>query len=113
MHGLNNSAQRASRIEIKMNRSESVAQYAHEFAHLVGNQGGYAAYRRYMGNSGYCVVSGYSDNKFNEQFAEVFAAFVTEPSLFARSRPKKACQKAFNFFKNKFFRNGNRVKECM
>jgi hypothetical protein len=105
----------------------------HEWAHLIGGKGGaYAAYKRHMGlpNRGttsskstsyigdFCMVSGYADNNpsknnikyVNEQFAEVFTAFVTEPGLLI-DNPSKPCQKAFDFFVN-WFDAGNKVYEC-
>lgn len=90
----------------------SVAQHVHEYAHLVGNNGGYNAYRSYMGGNGNCMVSGYADNNPNEHFAEVFTAFVTEPNLFNTSSPTAACRKAFEFFRG-WFGDGDRVAECM
>ena len=48
-------------------------------------------------------------NNSNENFAEVFTAFVTEPSLLLRS---PACRKSLQFFKN-WFGDGERVNECM
>lgn len=116
-HGIKYSEQKTTHIQIRMGTSTSVAQYAHEYAHLIGNKNNkaaYKAYRAYMGNSGYCMVSGYADNKPNEQFAEVFAAFVTEPTIMLNNpKTPAACRKAFNFFKNEFFKDGGRVNECM
>ncbi len=103
----------------------SVAQHAHEWAHLIGNQGGYEKFKRYMGGSdGYkrsdhCLVSGYADNVTSsgriegEQFAEVFAAFVTQPSLLLNNRKTpENCRKVFNFFRDEFFKNGSKVNSC-
>lgn len=103
----------------------SVAQHAHEWAHLIGNQGGYAMFKRYMGGSGgysrsdHCLVSGYADNVTSsgriegEQFAEVFAAFVTQPSLLLNNTQTPGnCRKVYNFFKDHFFARGSRVRSC-
>ncbi len=87
-----------------------VAQLVHELGHLVGNQGAYAMYLEHVGSAP-CVVSGYSDDKFNEQFAEVFAAFVTKPELIAENN-SAACKKAFKFFKNVLFATGEKVRQC-
>lgn len=92
------------------NYSTNVAQLVHELGHLVGNQGGYGQYRKYVGTKP-CVVSSYSASKFNEQFAEVFAAFVTYPELI-ENNDSKACQMAFQFFSRAMFDNGNLAKTC-
>lgn len=108
------SAQRADGIHIGRDGASSfgsnVAQLVHELGHLVGNQGAYAQYKKYMGNK-MCVVSGYSDDKFNEQFAEVFAAFVTYPELI-ENNDSKACQLAFQFFSRALFDNGQLARTC-
>lgn len=111
--GVDSSAQRADHILIKKSYSLSVAQYAHEYAHLIGNQGAYGAYSKFMGGVGYCMVSMYADNSSGEQFAEAFTAFVTEPSiLLNNSRSPKACKRAYDFFRG-WFKNGEKVKDCM
>lgn len=111
--------------QIKIGRSghqhygSSVAQHVHEWAHLIGNNGGYERYRKEVGVPPYCNVSGYSANnpnnsrrkEYNEHFAEVMTAFVTEPASL-KNHPNSACRKAFDFFK-KFFKKGDRAKECM
>ncbi|CAN0274695.1 unnamed protein product, partial [Chrysoparadoxa australica] len=90
----------------------SVAQHVHEWGHLIGNNGAYGAYKRHMRGHGYCMVSNYADNNDNEQFAEVFTGFVTEPAtLLDNKRTPKACQRAFDFFIN-WFDAGDRVYEC-
>lgn len=118
----NGSSQRANQINIGRNVSgrghnhhgNSVAQHVHEWAHLIGNNGAYAAYRRAMGSSGYCMVSNYADNNANEQFAEVFTAFVTEPEiLLNNSRTSAACRKAYEFFRDEFFDRGRNVENCI
>ncbi len=103
----------------------SVAQHAHEWAHLIGNQGGYEMFKSYMAGGGryskshHCLVSGYADNVTSsgriegEQFAEVFAAFVTQPSLLLNNTKTPGnCRKVYDFFKNKFFARGSRVSSC-
>ena len=117
----NGSSQRASQINIGRNTSRgnnhygnSVAQHVHEWAHLIGNNGGYPAYRSAMRGMGYCMVSNYADNNANEQFAEVFTAFVTEPEiLLNNTRTPEACRVAFNFFKDEFFNRGRNVENCI
>ncbi|MAF77806.1 MAG: hypothetical protein CME63_12190 [Halobacteriovoraceae bacterium] len=115
--GNGSSGQRWDHILIRRNghkqHGESVAQHVHELAHLIGNNGSYQLYRNHMKGYGYCLVSGYSDNRFNEQFAEVFTAFVTEPALLTKnSSTPKACKRAFDFFES-WFDAGNRVQECL
>lgn len=100
------------------NYAQSVAQHVHEWAHLMGNQGVYTAFQSYMnpsgyGESDYCMVSNYADNTTGEQFAEVLAAFITEPRiLLNNSRTPKNCEKAFQFLWN-FFPNGHLVQNCL
>ncbi len=115
--GEGSSGQRWDHILIRRNghkaNGESVAQHVHEIGHLIGNNGTYDLYRAHMASTGWCIVSGYSDNKFNEQFAEVFTAFVTEPELLTKnSKTPKACKNAFKFFEE-WFDAGNRVNECL
>jgi hypothetical protein len=117
----NGSNQRVNQINIGRNTGRghthygnSVAQHVHEWAHLIGNNGGYPAYRNAMRGMGYCMVSNYADNNANEQFAEVFTAFVTEPEiLLNNSRTPAACRAAFNFFKDEFFNRGRNVENCI
>ena len=117
------SQQKWEKIEIgrsgHMHYGTSVAQHVHEWAHLIGNNGGYEKFRKEVGVPPYCNVSGYSANnpknsrrkEFNEHFAEVLTAFVTEPASL-KNHSNKACKKAFEFFR-KFFKKGDRYKECM
>lgn len=109
-----NSRQTGSGIEIArqgpMQFGSNVAQLVHELGHLVGNQGGYALYRKHVGTAP-CKVSGYSDDKFNEQFAEVFAAFVTRPELIAGNN-SAACKKAFKFMSQVLFATGGKARQC-
>jgi len=117
--GSGNSAQRASYILIRRNGNKeyglSVAQYVHEYAHFIGNNGGYGQYRSYMKRkgAGYCMVSNYADNNSHEQFAEVLAAFATDPEVLTKNnRTPRNCKHAFNFFKS-WFNKGSRVKKCL
>jgi hypothetical protein len=115
--GDGSSGQRGNHILIQRQGKKahglSVAQHVHEYAHLIGNNGVYAKYRTHMKGHGYCMVSNYADNNNNEQFAEVFTGFVTEPvTLLNNKRTPKACQRAFDFFLN-WFDAGDRVYECV
>ena len=93
--------------EIRVNRNgkkqygQNVAQLVHELGHYIGNNGGYEAYYDAVGHH-YCKVSDYSDNNSHEQFAEVFAAFVTRPGLLKHS-DSITCRRAFHFFATKIF----------
>ncbi len=93
--------------EIRVNRNgtkhygENVAQLVHELGHYIGNNGGYTAYYDAV-DGHYCKVSTYSDDNFHEQYAEVFAAFVTRPALIKRNH-STACKKAFKFFSEVVF----------
>lgn len=105
--------------EIRVNRNgiknygENTAQLVHELGHLIGNRGGYEAYHDFMGPHHYCRVSSYSDDNLHEQFAEVFAAFVTRPDLIKRN-PSPDCRKAFQFFAKQVFANAGPVAlRCM
>jgi hypothetical protein len=89
---------------------ENVAQLVHELGHFIGNRGVYGAYRAATKGS-YCVVSSYSDDKPNEQFAEAFAAFVTVPDLM-KSIDSPGCKRAYAFFKNELFAKGELADKC-
>ena len=113
-------------IEISRKKSErgdnhyghSVGQHIHEWAHLIGNRGAYQEFQNFMnarnyGADDYCKVSGYADNSDGEQFAEVFTAFVTEPSLLLNnSSTPSNCRKVFDFFYN-WFDQGEAVESCL
>jgi|GEM_PF-3180122 len=110
------SQQFANRIEIRRNGSKNygtnIAQLVHELGHYVGNNGAYQSYNKAMGNRR-CQVSNYSMNrKRNEQFAEVFAAFVASPDLI-KNNPSTGCQLAWDFFTNKLFEDGSKANSCL
>lgn len=71
---------------------------AHELGHFIGHKGLYTEYRREVG--GGCHVSKYSKKRFNEEFADVFAAYVTNPDLLKNKGPY--CDLAIKFFDKKF-----------
>ncbi len=102
--GVGSSRQKLGEIQVTRNGAKrngnNVAQLVHELGHYVGNNGAYEPYRVAVDRK-FCVVSSYSDDKPNEQFAEVFAAFVTRPELI-KGNPSAACQAAYKFFVNYF-----------
>lgn len=71
---------------------------AHELGHYIGHKGLYTEYRREVG--GGCHVSKYSKKRFNEEFADVFAAYITHPDLLKNKGPY--CNLAIKFFDKKF-----------
>lgn len=101
-----NSHQASNEIRVNRNGSknygENVAQLVHELGHYIGNNGGYEAYYDAVGGRRFCKVSSYSEYNFHEQFAEVFAAFVTRPAFIKRN-PSPTCRKAFKFFSTVIF----------
>lgn len=94
--------QGASAINVRRSpgscKGENVGRLMHELGHKVGNSGVYSQYRSYVGSS--CGITGYARTKSNEQFAEVFSAYVTYPDLL-----KKKCPQAYSFFATKLFPN--------
>lgn len=96
-------------------RISSVAYFIHELGHYVGNANGAELYRAYKSKiQSRCLFSRYAGRDWtpararNEEFAEVFAAFVTNPEILLRSG--QACAKAFDFFKNEVFEHGTLAK---
>lgn len=116
-NGDGHSAQQPQYILISRNGAKdfgmSAAQIAHELGHLVGNQGGYPRYQAAV-NGEFCQITRYSyvSGNANEQFAEVFAAFVTAPWIL-QNHGSRACNKAWLFFRNEFFQNGELAEECL
>lgn len=103
-NGTGNSRQETGQVHITRNGAKhngnNVAQLVHELGHYIGNNGAYAPYGEAVGHK-YCVVSSYSNDNSHEQFAEVFAAFVTRPALI-KENSSAACQAAYKFFVNYF-----------
>lgn len=111
-HGV--SRQTGNQIEISRNGAkqygQNVAQLIHELGHFVGNNGAYAEYRTAMKGK-YCIVSSYSASRFGEQFAENFAAFVTNPGLIKNSN-NAGCKASYEFFSKKLFVRGDLADKC-
>lgn len=85
----------------------NVARLMHELGHKVGNSGIYQKYASYTGRTR-CEFTGYAATKFNEEFAEVFAAFVTYPDILV-----KKCPKAYAFMTNQLFPNSSeKIATC-
>ena len=92
------------------NNGERVAQLVHELGHFLGNNGAYSEYIQATGGS-MCRVTSYSLSRPNEQFAEVFATFVTFPEHL-KKQDSNACRKAYAFFERKMFSNGILAQRC-
>ncbi|UOF02096.1 hypothetical protein [Bdellovibrio reynosensis] len=80
-------------------KGTNVGRLMHELGHRVGNSGIYQKYAGYTGRTR-CAITGYAASKFNEEFAEVFEAYVVYPDLL-----EKKCPKAFDFMANQLFPN--------
>lgn len=78
-------------------KGENVTRLMHELGHKVGNAGSYDDYRDYVGRNK-CGITTYAKKKTNEEFAEVFAAFVTWPD-----KLKETCPRSFRFFSQRLF----------
>ncbi|MES2965478.1 MAG: hypothetical protein V4760_16465 [Bdellovibrionota bacterium] len=108
------SQQMANAIMVRRNgekrNGENVAQLVHELGHFIGNRGVYGDYRAAT-QGAYCMVSSYSDDKANEQFAEAFAAFVTVPDLM-KAIDSPGCRRAYAYFKTRLFANGALADKC-
>lgn len=112
--GTGNSHQAPNEVLINRNGSlnygQNVAQLVHELGHFIGNNGGYDEYRTAM-QGHYCAVSSYSTSRFNEQYAEVFAAFVTDPNVI-KNNSSTGCRLAYQFFSRQVFANGLLADRC-
>lgn len=116
--GGNISRQTANGIEMSRGNTStisSVAYFIHELGHYVGNANNGELYSEYKSKiKSRCLFSRYASKDWtpararNEEFAEVFAAFVTNPEILLRSG--QACAKAFEFFKNEVFEHGELAK---
>lgn len=70
----------------------------HRFGHANANEN-YIEYRKHMRGKK-CMITTYCGKNLNEEFAEVFAAYVVNPDFLA-----KHCPDSYAYFKNKLFRN--------
>ncbi|WP_374029886.1 hypothetical protein [Bdellovibrio bacteriovorus] len=82
-------------------KGTNVGRMMHELGHKVGNSGVYQSYAKFTGRTR-CRITGYAASKFNEEFAEVFEAYVVYPDLLAQK-----CPKAFEFMATRLFPNTN------
>lgn len=101
-------------IEMGRNFNDhNVAHISHEIGHYAGTHGLYAPYYRRVPP---CKLTGYSHaaysaaTKRNEEFAEVWAAFLTRPELLYNSKAE-ACRRAYDFFLEAF-RRGKELARC-
>jgi len=93
-------------------KPNNVAHLMHEMGHRVGHyraSGGrfYDAYEK-LGIK--CHITSYSRKNMREEFAEVFAAFITRPELLTSG--SSACKKAFKFFAESVFRVDKSLVSC-
>ncbi|MGH1468543.1 MAG: hypothetical protein ACRBBP_06655 [Bdellovibrionales bacterium] len=80
---------------------DNVALIAHEIGHQVANANEQEIFRNYTSNVSQCRLTSYAvDGGRGEEFAEVFGAYVTNPSLFQDKGAN--CRKAFEFLANLF-----------
>lgn len=108
--------------QIRMNRCDSkgkncapnnVAHLLHELGHKIGNSQfvrGETFYEAYSRLAGKCRPTAYSLTNRNEEFAEVFAAFLTHPELL--SAGNSDCQRAYEFFAQDVFVANGRLASC-
>lgn len=85
----------------------------HELGHKVGHASfarGEKFYDAYSRLAGRCYPTRYSRHNRNEEFAEVFAAFLTNPEIL--SRGDAACKRAFAFFSRDVFRENGSLASC-
>lgn len=82
-------------------KGTNVGRMMHELGHKVGNSGVYQKYAQFTGRTR-CRITGYAASKFNEEFAEVFEAYVVYPDLL-----EQKCPKAFEFMATQLFPNTN------
>lgn len=99
--------QGASSINVRRpsgsDKGENVTRMMHELGHKVGNSGAYGDYNSYTKGKS-CGLTHYCKNRArgrNEEFAEVFAAYVVNPDLL-----KKNCPESYNFFNRRLFKAG-------
>lgn len=81
--------------------TDNMALIAHEIGHQVGNT--QKLYSKYFKAVKACNITNYAKNRTRgrkEEFAEVFAAYISNPSLF--NGKGSNCKKAFKFFANEF-----------
>lgn len=113
------SEQQLNKININRDGSwnfgENQAQLLHELGHRMGNNGLYEDYWSAMGGAkkaNYCNVSGYAKItakqgktiRSNENFAEVFAAYLTRPDMILHNdQTPEACQRAYRVLSGKLF----------
>lgn len=97
--------------------------FGHEQAHILGHrhfrngQNFYDAFSSYMGRSR-CVLrrtdaphkSTYTAYSRNENYAEMFSAYLTRPELL--SQGNASCQKAYAFFAEEVFKESGHLASC-
>jgi hypothetical protein len=96
------------------NSDTNLAHLMHELGHWVGSRDG--LYDKYKEAVSPCQYSSYAkfvntgQSPRNEEFAEVFAAFITHPEILSKGSPN--CQRAYNFFAMEVFATGKKFARC-
>ncbi|AZZ37198.1 hypothetical protein CIK05_10510 [Bdellovibrio sp. qaytius] len=97
--------QSESRLNVKRPKGSddgtNIGRLMHELGHKVGDSGVYQKYASYTGHAR-CAISEYATSKFNEEFAEVFSAYIVYPDLL-----EKKCPQAFSFMSTQLFPHTN------
>lgn len=93
-------------------KSNNVAHLMHEMGHRVGHyvERGIKLYDRYDQLQVKCHLSSYSRKNKREEFAEVFAAFITRPELL--SQGSSDCRKSFRFLAQDLFKVDPKIVTC-
>lgn len=87
---------------------------AHEMAHRMGHASCENGKGTYYGNSKKefkgCYPTRYSDDKSNEQFAEIISAFLTYPERLSSGSAQ--CQKAYKYLSEQVFKTNGKLASC-
>ena len=96
------------------NSDTNLAHLMHELGHWVGAHDGlYDKYKESVSPcqySSYCKFVNTGQSPRNEEFAEVWAAFITHPEILYKGSPN--CKRAYNFFANEVFAKGKKFGRC-
>ncbi|MFN7730223.1 MAG: hypothetical protein ACK5P7_13775 [Bdellovibrio sp.] len=101
------------RAKVIIKESSNLALVAHEMGHIIGNsqQDGrrwYSAYNAAVStpcHHTWYSSSGWNRGRRNEEFAEVFAAYITHPNLLRGG--SASCRQAYEFMRTRIFPNAD------